>query len=65
MDCKRKFERMYLGPICSAQEQALRTNYIRFHIDHTAESLLCGMCRGKGETVAHVVSECSKLAQTT
>ena len=24
--------------ICSAQEQALRTNYMRFHIDHTAES---------------------------
>ena len=23
--------------ICSAQEQALRTNYTRFHIDHTAE----------------------------
>ena len=24
--------------IHSAQEQALRTNYMRFHIDHTAES---------------------------
>ena len=24
--------------ICSAQEQALRTNYTRFHIDHTVES---------------------------
>ena len=47
--------------ICSAQEQALRTNYTRFHIDHTAE---CNMCGRKGETVAHVVSECSKLAQT-
>ena len=50
--------------ICSAQEQALRTNYTRFHIDHTAESPLCRMCGRKGETVAHVVSECSKLAQT-
>ena len=50
--------------ICSAQEQALRTNYTRFHIDHTAESPLCRMYGCKGETVAHVVSEYSKLAQT-
>ena len=50
--------------ICSAQEQALRTNYTRFHIDRTAESPLCRMCGSKGETVAHVVSECGKLAQT-
>ena len=50
--------------ICSAQEQALRTNYTRFHNDHTAESPLCRMCGSKGETVAHVVSECGKLAQT-
>ena len=49
---------------CSSQEQALRTNYMRFHIDHTAESPLCRMCGSKGETVAHVLSECSKLAQT-
>ena len=26
--------------ICSAQEQGLRANYMRFHIDHTAESTL-------------------------
>ena len=50
--------------MCSAQEQALRTSYTRFHIDQTAESTLCRMCGSKGETVAHVVSECGKLAQT-
>ena len=32
--------------ICSALEQALRTDYTKFHIDHTAESLLCRMCDG-------------------
>ena len=36
------------------------TNYTRFYIDHTAESLLCRMCRSKGEAVAHVMSECGK-----
>ena len=44
----------------------MRTNYARFHVDHTAETTLCGMCgrKLKGEAVAHVVNECSKLAQT-
>lgn len=50
--------------IRSAQKQALRTNFMRFHIDHTAESPLCRVCGSKGETLTHVVSECSKLAQT-
>ena len=35
--------------ICSAQEQALRTNYAKFFIDYTAESPLCRMCGTKGE----------------
>ena len=49
--------------ICSAQEQSLRTNYVKYNIDKTANSPLCRMCAQKGETVSHVVSECSKLAQ--
>ena len=49
--------------ICSAQEQALRTNYITFHIDKDAESLLCRMCGERGETISHLVSECGKLPQ--
>ena len=31
--------------ICSAQEQALRTNYVKFHIDKGGESHLCRICR--------------------
>ena len=52
--------------MCSAQEQALRTNYIKFHTDHTAEFPLCGMCGSKGETVAHLcrVNAVSCMAQT-
>ena len=38
--------------ICSAQEQAVRTNYVKFHIDKTIDSPLC-----------HLISECGKLAQ--
>ena len=49
--------------IYSAQEQALRTNYIKFNIGKTSASPLCRICSNKGETVSHIVSECSVLAQ--
>ena len=49
--------------ICSAQEQALRTNYTKFHIDKTADSPLCRMCGERGESIYHLISECGKLAQ--
>ena len=49
--------------IFAAQEQALRTNYVEFHVEKTVESPLCRMCNEKGESVGHFVSECSKLAQ--
>jgi len=44
--------------ICSAQEQSLRTNYIKFHIDKLSDSPLCRLCGKKGESISHVVSEC-------
>ena len=49
--------------ICSAQEQAIRTNYVRYHIDKSVDSASCRLCSETGETISHIVSECSKLAQ--
>ena len=49
--------------ICASQEQALRTNYVKYHIDKTVESPLCRLCGEKGESVNHIVCECKKLAQ--
>ena len=49
--------------ICSAQEQSIRTNYIKYNIDKTAESPLCRMCGTRNETISHIVSEYDKLAQ--
>ena len=49
--------------IFAAQEQTTRTSCIKFHIDRTISSSLCRMCGQKGETVLHLVSECSKLVQ--
>ena len=49
--------------IIVAQEQALRTNYVKFKIDKSVYSPLCAMCNQKGETINHILSECKMLAQ--
>ena len=52
------------GFIIAAQDQALRTNAIKVHIDKQGGSALCRLCGDKEETVDHLVSCCSKIAQT-
>ena len=49
--------------LCAAQEQAIRTNYVKHKIDKTTQSPLCTMCDKKKETISHFVSECETLAQ--
>ena len=49
--------------ICSAQEQEIRTNYVKYPIDKSVDSTSCRMCGDSDETISHIVSECSKLAQ--
>lgn len=46
-----------------AQEQAFRTICVKHHIVRSVESLVCGMCEEKGDTVDHIVSGCKKVAQ--
>ena len=59
-DLKKETE----GMILAAQGQALRTNYVKFRIDHSCVSPKFRMCGDKDETVWHVIGECSKLAGT-
>ena len=49
--------------ICTAQEQALRTNYTKNKIDKTSENPLLRMCGERGETVLHIICECKKIPQ--
>ena len=49
--------------ILAAQEQAIRTNAIKAYIDKSQEQSKCRMCGERDETVNHLVSECSKMAQ--
>ena len=46
-----------------AQNNAIRTNYIKARIDKTQQNSKCRLCGDRDETINHIISECSKLAQ--
>ena len=52
------------GMICAAQEQALRTNSIKYSIDKTVDSPLCRKCKLSTESVQHIISGCTPLTQS-
>ena len=43
--------------IFAAQEQALRTNYVKFNRDKSVDSPLRRLCGQKGETINHIIGE--------
>ena len=47
----------------AAQDNAIRTNHIKARIDKTQQNSKCGLCGDRDETINHIISECSKLAQ--
>ena len=49
--------------ILAAQEQALRTNWIRKNIDGQEVSEKCRMCGERDESIIHLIAKCKKLAQ--
>ena len=63
--CIRKvcFRKETEGLIFAAQEQALRTNWIRKNIDSQEVSEKCRMCGERGDSITHLIAECKKLAQ--
>ena len=49
--------------IVAAQNQSIRTNLDKAKIDKSQGDTLCRMCRKVDESIDHIVSGCSKLAQ--
>ena len=49
--------------LCAAQEEAIRTNFVKHRIDKTSESPLRRLCGKKGESLQHLVTRLEKLAQ--
>ncbi len=46
-----------------AQDNAIRTSHIKARIDKTQQNSKCRLCGDRDETINHIISECSKLAQ--
>ena len=47
----------------AAQNQRIRTNLVKGRIDKSQGDSLCRLCRKVDESIDHIVSGCSKLAQ--
>ena len=58
-DLKRETENL----IVAAQNQSIRTKLVKARIDKSQGDSLCRMCRKVDESIDHIVSGCSKLAQ--
>ena len=58
-DLERKIESL----IVSAQHQSIRTNLVKAKIGKSQGDSLCRACRKIDESIDHIVSGCSKLAQ--
>ena len=56
---KREMESLLIA----AQDNAIRTNNIKARIDKTQQNSKCRLCGDRDETINHIISECSKLAQ--
>ena len=56
---KRKTECLLIA----AQNNAIRTNHNKVRIHKTQQNSKCKLCGERDETINHIISECSKLAQ--
>ena len=60
---KGNFKRETESLLIAAQDNAIRTNHIKAKIDKTQQNSKCRLCGDRDETINHIISECSKLAQ--
>ena len=60
---KGNFKRETESLLMTAQNSAIRTNHIKARINKTQQNSKCKLCGDRDETIHHIISECSKLAQ--
>ena len=60
---KGNFKRETESLLISAQNNAIRTNQIKARTDKTQQNSKCRLCGDRDETINHIISVCSKLAQ--
>ena len=63
--CKeiKTFKRESESLLIAAQNNAIRTYYIKARIDKTLENNRCRLYDDRDETINYIISECRKLAQ--
>ena len=49
--------------LITAQNNAIRTNYVKAKLDKTRQNSRSRLCGDRDETINHIISECNKLAQ--
>ena len=47
----------------AARNNTVRTNHIKARMDKPRQNSKCSLCVDINETINHIISECSKLAQ--
>ena len=60
---RRNLKRETESLLIATQDNAKRTNPIKARIDKTQQNSKCRLCGDRDETINHIISECSKLAQ--
>ena len=60
---KGNFKRETESLLIAAQDNAIRMNHIKERIEKTQQNSKCRLCGDRDETINHIMSECSKLAQ--
>ena len=60
---KGNFQRETKSLLIAAQDSAIKTYHIKARIDKTQQNSKCRLCGDRDETINHIISECSKLAQ--
>ena len=60
---KGHFKRETESLLMAAQNSAIRPNHIKARIDKTQQTSKCRLSSDRDETINHIISECSKLAQ--
>ena len=60
---KENLKRETESLLIAEQDNAIRTNHIKARIDKTQQNSKCRLCSDRDETINHIISECSKLAQ--
>ena len=60
---RRNLRRETESYLIAAQNDAIKTNYVKAKIDNTQKNSKCRICSDRNETVNPIISEYSKLIQ--